>query len=119
PCAQPKSWLHETANARARPAHLNAMVVWLPVDDQCEEAFAACTGRNTLPAASRNQPRKMYHEELSEMMPGIGSPIGIDASTPMMARHPAMTKSATLGACSSMEASLNDFTQASRTGVTA
>src|SRR5271170_5959167 len=52
-----------------------------------------------LPAASRNQARKMYHAEFP-VSAGIGSSIGIAASTPSMARQPAITNKAILGAYS-------------------
>src|SRR4029077_4338183 len=54
-----------------------------------------------LPAASRNQARKMYHAEFP-VSAGIGSAIGNAASTPSMARQPAITNKATLGAYSFM-----------------
>ena len=57
-----------------------------------------CFSGTTLPAASRNQPRKMYQAALPWLSPGIGSSIGRAESTPNMARHPAMTNKATLGA---------------------
>src|ERR1700683_4097931 len=53
------------------------------------------------PAARRNQARKMYQAELPAR-PGIGSSMGSAASTPSMAKHPAITNRAMLGACSVM-----------------
>src|SRR6516164_1918937 len=57
----------------------------------------------TLPAESRNQPRKMYHAALAWLSPGIGSSIGSADNTPTIARHPAMTNRAILGARRTME----------------
>src|SRR5262249_24281558 len=62
----------------------------------CELA-ADFSGR-ALPMARMSQPRKIYHAALSTIRPGIGSPIGNDANTPIMARQPAITKSAIFGA---------------------
>lgn len=51
----------------------------------------------TLPAARRNQARKIYHDEF-EVSPGIGNEIGNAANTPSMAKQPAITNRAILGA---------------------
>ena len=59
----------------------------------------------TLPAASRNHPKKMYHAALAGLSPGIGSPIGSADNTPTIARQPATTNRAMLGARKFMEAS--------------
>jgi hypothetical protein len=57
----------------------------------------ALFGRTTLPAASKNQARKMYQAAFP-VSPGIGSAIGNDASTPSIARQPAITNKAIFGA---------------------
>ena len=54
-------------------------------------------GGTTLPAASKNQAKKTYHDELP-VRPGIGSEIGMAARIPSIARHPAITNKAIFGA---------------------
>jgi hypothetical protein len=54
----------------------------------------------TTPAASKNQPVKMYQAALLSPRDGIGSEIGNAANTPIIARQPAMTNKAIFGACS-------------------
>src|ERR1700704_1548238 len=52
-----------------------------------------------VPAANRNHARKMYQGAFSRVRNGIGSEIGSTANTPIMARQPAITKTAIFGAC--------------------
>jgi hypothetical protein len=62
-----------------------------------------------LPAASRNQPRKMYQGALSYVRPSIGMAIGDADSTPAIASNPDTIKTAMLGARRPMEPSLDCF----------
>jgi hypothetical protein len=54
---------------------------------------------NAVPAANKNQARKMYQGAFSMVRNGIGSEIGSAANTPIMARHPEITNKAIFGAC--------------------
>jgi len=65
--------------------------------DQSGCSFSFEPGGTTLPAASKNQAKKMYHDELP-VRPGIGSEIGMAARIPSIARHPAITNKAIFGA---------------------
>jgi hypothetical protein len=63
-------------------------------------------GGSALLAASRNQARKMYHDEFP-VSAGIGNAIGSAARTPSMARQNEMTNRAIFGARNVMAALLN------------
>ena len=64
-----------------------------------DQDFCSCgdSGRTMLPAASRNQAAKMYHEEFADS-PGIGKEIGNAARIPSIARQAVITNKAIFGA---------------------
>ena len=59
--------------------------------------MAAGGSGKALPEANKNHARKMYHAALP-FRPGIGSEMGKDARIPSIARQPAVTNRAILGA---------------------
>src|ERR1700691_331259 len=91
-----------TSGGRYSPCGHHGKFVAAPKDEGLDACYfhsdlVSSRCGTTLPAASRNQARKMYQEECS-VSPGIGSEIGSAASTPSNARQPAITKSAIFGA---------------------
>lgn len=68
--------------------------------------FESEAGGSALLAASRNQARKMYHDELP-VSAGIGNAIGSAARTPRIARQKEMTNRAMFGARNIMAALLS------------